>query len=104
MINVIYGAKGSGKTQKIIDKANAKANTSKGCVLYLTDRAEHSDGVDNSIRFINVNSYGIADENRFYFSFTQDKNIAEETVILLNKNQVAPCHIADIIEDMFYSG
>ena len=48
--------------------------------------------------------YGIADENRFYFSFTQDKKIAEEMVILLNENQVAPCHIADIIEDMFYSG
>jgi thymidine kinase len=68
MINVIYGAKGSGKTQKIIDKANARANLSKGCVLYLTDRAEHSDGVDNSIRFIDVKTYGITDENQaLYF-------------------------------------
>ena len=51
-----------------------------------------------------ITLYGIADENRFYFGFTRDRNIADEVVILLNKNQVAPCHVADIIEDMFYSG
>ena len=42
MINIIYGLKGSGKTQKIVDAANAKAAESKGCVVYITDQPTHS--------------------------------------------------------------
>ena len=63
MINIIYGAKGSGKTQKIIERANIKARSSKGCVVYVTDCANHSSDVDNSIRFVDINRYGIKDEN-----------------------------------------
>ena len=59
MINIIYGLKGSGKTKKIIDKANWKAASSNGCVLYLTDRANLSLEVAKEIRFIDINKYGI---------------------------------------------
>ena len=59
MINVIYGVKGSGKTERIIAAANAKAEESKGVVLYVTDRKEHSLAVNKKVRFIDVNEYGI---------------------------------------------
>ena len=59
MINVIYGLKGSGKTEKIIGLANARAEDSKGCVFYITDRKEHSLAVSKKVRFIDVNEYGI---------------------------------------------
>lgn len=51
-----------------------------------------------------VTLYGIADENRFYCSFTQNRETAECVAALLNENEVAGCHVQDIIEDMFYSG
>lgn len=51
-----------------------------------------------------VTVYGIADESRFYCSFTLCKEIAEEVAAMLNENDVAACHVNDIIEDMFYSG
>ena len=63
MINIIYGVKGSGKTKRIIDTANDRARTTKGSFIYVTDCADHSSEVDNSIRFIDINHYGLKDEN-----------------------------------------
>ncbi len=62
MINIIYGAKGSGKTQRIIDAANDRARSGKGSLVYITDRPEHSKDVDNSIRFVDIKSYGLDSE------------------------------------------
>lgn len=62
MINIIYGLKGSGKTAKIIEKANECAQKSKGVVLFITDRKDHSHAVANNIRFVCVQDYGIACE------------------------------------------
>ena len=62
MINIIYGAKGSGKTKKIIDKANEKAKTSKGVIMYVTDSSSHSLDIDPNIKFIEVGKYGLFDE------------------------------------------
>ena len=63
MISIIYGAKGSGKTKRIIDAANDRARLSKGSVVYITDCADHSSVVDNGIRFIDINHYDVTDEN-----------------------------------------
>lgn len=63
MISIIYGAKGSGKTKRIIDAANDRARSSKGSVVYITDCADHSTGVDNDIRFIDIKHYDVTDEN-----------------------------------------
>ena len=49
MINVIYGLKGSGKTNKIIDKANWRAASTNGKILYITDRPEHSKEIDKDV-------------------------------------------------------
>ncbi len=64
MINIIYGVKGSGKTKRIIDAANDRARTTKGSIIYITDCADHSGAVDNSIRFIDINHYGIKNEDQ----------------------------------------
>lgn len=48
--------------------------------------------------------YGVADENRFYCDFTTDIGTAEAAVKFLNENNVEPCHVYEIIEDLFYSG
>lgn len=62
MINLIYGAKGSGKTARIIACVNDRAKISKGNVVYITDREGHSGDVDNTVRFIDIKSYGVDDE------------------------------------------
>lgn len=62
MINIIYGAKGSGKTAEIIKRVNEKAETGKGCVVYITDRKDHSVAISNKVRFILIQDYGITCE------------------------------------------
>lgn len=59
MITLFYGPKGSGKTKKIIDSANAAQAAAKGTIVYITDSAKHSKELNYSIRFINVLDYGI---------------------------------------------
>ena len=37
MIKIIYGPKGTGKTKKIIDEANATAQDAKGLSVFVTE-------------------------------------------------------------------
>lgn len=62
MINIIYGVKGSGKTQRIIDAVNWRAATTKGKLVYITNVAAHSKDVDNSVRFVDVSKSDIRSE------------------------------------------
>lgn len=64
MISVIYGAKGTGKTKRIIDAANTAGETASGKVIYITDNSQ-SLGIAHNIRFINLNEYDIVDELQF---------------------------------------
>lgn len=58
MINVIYGPKGSGKTKKIVDNANAALDVCKGNIAFITDVVTCSREVKTAIRFIDLNEYG----------------------------------------------
>ncbi len=64
MISIIYGAKGSGKTKRIIDAANAASEKASGQVIFITDNAQ-SLGVNTDIRFINIAEYGVNGEDQF---------------------------------------
>ena len=68
MIEFVYGAKGSGKTKKMIDMANAELETSKGQILFINDRDKYRVTVDTKIRFINSDDFGIKGEDEL-FSF-----------------------------------
>ena len=50
-----------------------------------------------------ISVWGIADEYGFIIDFTGSRNIAEEIADIINENNVERIHIAEIIEDMFYS-
>lgn len=58
MISVIYGVKGSGKTQRIMDACNSTAERATGQVVFITDN-NNSLGVSASVKFINVAEYGV---------------------------------------------
>lgn len=51
-----------------------------------------------------ISVWGISDDNGFIIDFTTDRSIAEEIADILNKNNVERQHVAEIVEDCFYSG
>ena len=62
MIKIIYGAKGSGKTKKIIDTANQDALTSKGDVVFIADTNRYMYDLKRKVRFVNIDEYEIQTE------------------------------------------
>ncbi len=62
MIKLIYGAKGTGKTKKIIDTANQDALNSKGDVVFLADTNRYMYDLKRNVRFVNINEYEIQTE------------------------------------------
>lgn len=58
MISVIYGSKGTGKTKRVMDAANAAAENATGQVMFITDN-NGSLGLAHNIRFVNVADYGV---------------------------------------------
>ena len=47
--------------------------------------------------------YGVTDETGFFLDFTNDVEQAKMFADLLNENKVEPCHVPEIIEDLFYT-
>lgn len=65
MITIISGAKGSGKTKKIIDKANSSIPTTDGHIVFLTDTKRYSLEIKYQIRLIDTKEYGITNKDLF---------------------------------------
>lgn len=59
MIKLIYGAKGSGKTGRIVELANQTAQNCDGEVVFLTDTEKYMHRLNYSVRLINVCEYDI---------------------------------------------
>ena len=62
MIKLIYGAKGSGKTNLIISDANNYVGECDGEVVFLTDTDKYMHKVNYKIRLININDYDVRTE------------------------------------------
>ncbi|MDE5729840.1 MAG: hypothetical protein K2I20_06730 [Clostridia bacterium] len=63
MIKIIYGPKGTGKTTKIIEEANATAQAAKGLSVFITDNSRCRLSVNHAIRFIDVRDWTVAGED-----------------------------------------
>ncbi len=59
MIELIYGAKGTGKTTRIIEKANARVAEAKGNVVFLAPQNKYSLDIDKNIRMVGTDAYEI---------------------------------------------
>lgn len=66
MIQIIFGKRGSGKTKRIIDMANASIRESKGDVLFIDDDNRYMFDLKHQIRFINASEYGVQGEDKFF--------------------------------------
>lgn len=65
MVQIIAGNKGKGKTKHLLDKANAAIKESKGSIVYLDKSSKHMYELNNKIRLINVQGYGLNDSSAF---------------------------------------
>lgn len=63
MITIIAGTKGSGKTKKIIDAANAAVQMAKGHLIFITDTTRYMYDINRNVRFINSSEYQVAGED-----------------------------------------
>lgn len=59
MIKLLYGAKGSGKTGKIVELANETVANCDGEVVFLTDSEKYVHKLNYNVRLINVTDYDI---------------------------------------------
>lgn len=59
MITIIDGAKGSGKTKRILDKANGVLKDTKGDVVFLATTTRYRMEIKPQIRFIDTVAEGI---------------------------------------------
>ena len=66
MVQLIYGPKGSGKTKRIIDMANAETETSKGDVVFIDDDKRYIYDVKRPARFVDVREYDVDSEEKLY--------------------------------------
>ena len=66
MIHIIYGKKGSGKSKRLLDMANAEVETAKGNIVYLDDNNRCMYDLKHQIRFINTSDYNINNTDKLY--------------------------------------
>ena len=64
MINLILGANGSGKTQKLIEMANAELKKTDGLIVYIDRSDNHRREIDVQIRFLNAIEVGIDNRDK----------------------------------------
>ena len=62
MIKLIYGAKGSGKTNLIIADANDYVEVCDGEVVFLTDTDKYLHKINYNVRLVNVKDYDVMTE------------------------------------------
>ena len=68
MIQVIHGKKGSGKTKKILDMANAAVDQYKGDIIFVDDDNRYMFDLKHEVRFVNAGEYG-CDSPEMFFGF-----------------------------------
>lgn len=62
MVNLICGNKGTSKTSRIIEKANADINTAKGLSFFISDTDRYLYDINRNIKVVNVQDFEINDD------------------------------------------
>ncbi len=66
MVKLIIGRKGSGKTKKIVEMANAAVSQTKGNVIFVEKGNELRFSVSSTIRLIDTAEYKISNYEEFF--------------------------------------
>lgn len=61
MIQILAGAKGEGKTKKLLDLANEAGKTSDGHIVFIDDDKRHMYDLHYNIRFVETSDFPMED-------------------------------------------
>ena len=104
MIQVIYGAKGTGKTKQIVDQANQFAKTAKGVVVYI-DRSNHSlHDLHRNVRLVDASYYDLKSQ-RDILSFIKGMlaaNFDIDQIFIDGIARLLDCNVSELNE--LYAG
>ena len=97
-MKIIYGPKGTGKTQMAIDGANAAAETAKGHVLYVADTAKNMYDLKHAVRFIDVSKFDIKGEDglRGFLKGLVAANADNETIYIDSIKRITKTELNDL--------
>ena len=100
MIQVIYGAKGTGKTKQIVDHANAFAKEAKGVVVYI-DRSNHRlHDLHRNVRLVDASHYDLSTQHDI-LSFIKGMLAANydiEQIYIDGITRLLDCNVAELGE------
>ena len=98
MIQVIYGAKGTGKTKQIVDHANTYAADAKGVVVYI-DRSNHRlHDLSRNVRLVDASHYDLSSQHDI-LSFIKGMlaaNFDIEQVYIDGVTRLLDCNISEL--------
>ena len=100
MIQVIYGAKGTGKTKIIVNAANEYAKQAKGVVVYI-DRSNHRlHDLHRNIRLVDASAYDLHSQHDI-LSFIKGMlaaNFDIEQIYMDGITRLLDCNISELQE------
>ncbi len=100
MIQVIYGAKGTGKTKIIVEQANTYAQDAKGVVVYM-DRSNHRlHDLHRNIRLVDASAYDLKTQHDI-LSFIKGMlaaNFDIEKIYMDGITRLLDCNISQLQE------
>ncbi len=101
-MKIIYGPKGTGKTQMAIDGANEASKVAKGHVLYVADTAKNMHDLVHAVRFIDVSKFEIKGEDGFrgFLKGLIAANADNETIYIDSLKRITKTEL-DGLENIF---
>ena len=104
MIQVIYGAKGTGKTKQIVEHANEYAKSAKGVVVYI-DRSNHRlHDLHRNVRLVDASHYDLSTQHDI-LSFIKGMLAANydiEQIYIDGIARLLDCNVSELAE--LYNG
>lgn len=65
MIRILYGERGSGKTERLINMANAELKEAKGHVVFISRDNRYMLNINHAIRYIDASEYRTTKPQKF---------------------------------------
>ena len=104
MIQIVYGEKGSGKTQQIVSLANSAAETAKGVVVYIDRSSNRMHDLARGVRLVDASHYGLTSQHDI-LSFIKGMlaaNFDIEHVFIDGITRLLDCNVAEL--EVLYAG
>lgn len=106
MLELIIGAKGKGKTRKMVEKANNESKITNGSIVYIDKSNKHMYELSNMIRLINLREFTIQSKSAF-IGFIQGliSSNHDLTHIFLDNFMwlacIGPDEVAEVLDEMY---